>query len=359
MGPGTGTFYQVTRFKDADAVLRDDKTFSSSINAEHIGQFMGDLILAMNGDEHRKYRNLVAKAFRASQLERWDDTLVRPDHQPPARRDRAARPRRPRRVGHVEVSGAGHLRDRGRAARGLRAVRAVGRGDQHRSDGARARARGERGDGRVPASARRGAARGADRRLPLRPRARRGRRRAAQRRQDLRLPAPAVAGGRRDDVPRHGQRAARAAHASRRPRAGLRRSRSHPRGHRGDAALGDVGDDGEPRRDRRHRGRRLPDRGGLAGRRAHRFGEPRRGALGRCRRVEARPAGAAPPRVRHRPAPVPRHAPRAAGAAGRAQRDPRPAARTCASIPTAPTTAIIEGYAFRGPRALPVTFDPS
>ena len=39
---------------------------------------MGDLILAMNGAEHRTYRNLVAKAFRASQLERWDETLVRP-----------------------------------------------------------------------------------------------------------------------------------------------------------------------------------------------------------------------------------------------------------------------------------------
>src|SRR4029078_7876013 len=78
MGPGTGNFYQVARFKDADSVLRDHRTFSSSISADHIGQFMGDLILAMNGDEHRKYRNLVAKAFRASQLERWDDTLVRP-----------------------------------------------------------------------------------------------------------------------------------------------------------------------------------------------------------------------------------------------------------------------------------------
>src|SRR5262249_13544032 len=70
--------YQVARYHDAETVLRDDKTFSSSINAEHIGQFMGDLILAMNGDEHRKYRNLVAKAFRASQLEKWDDSLVRP-----------------------------------------------------------------------------------------------------------------------------------------------------------------------------------------------------------------------------------------------------------------------------------------
>jgi cytochrome P450 len=75
---GPGTAYQITRYQDAEAVLRDPATFSSSINSEHIGQFMGDLILAMNGEEHRKYRNLVAKAFRASQLEHWDDTLVRP-----------------------------------------------------------------------------------------------------------------------------------------------------------------------------------------------------------------------------------------------------------------------------------------
>jgi cytochrome P450 len=75
---GPGMSYQITRYKDAEAVLRDAETFSSSINSEHIGQFMGDLILAMNGDEHRKYRNLVAKAFRASQLEHWDETLVRP-----------------------------------------------------------------------------------------------------------------------------------------------------------------------------------------------------------------------------------------------------------------------------------------
>jgi cytochrome P450 len=72
------TTYQITRYRDAEHVLRDGETFSSTINAEHIGQFMGDLIVAMDGAEHRKYRNLVAKAFRASQLEQWDDTLVRP-----------------------------------------------------------------------------------------------------------------------------------------------------------------------------------------------------------------------------------------------------------------------------------------
>jgi len=72
------TSYQVAAYQDVEAVLRDGETFSSTINAEHIGHFMGELILAMDGQEHRKYRNLVAKAFRASQLEKWDETLVRP-----------------------------------------------------------------------------------------------------------------------------------------------------------------------------------------------------------------------------------------------------------------------------------------
>jgi cytochrome P450 len=70
--------YSVTTFADVEAVLRDGQRFSSSINAEHIGQYMGELILAMDGQEHRGYRNLVAHAFRASALERWDEALVRP-----------------------------------------------------------------------------------------------------------------------------------------------------------------------------------------------------------------------------------------------------------------------------------------
>jgi cytochrome P450 len=73
-----GDGYQITRFVDAEAALRDWKTFSSSINAEHIGQYMGELILAMDGQEHRAYRNLVAHAFRASALERWEGELVAP-----------------------------------------------------------------------------------------------------------------------------------------------------------------------------------------------------------------------------------------------------------------------------------------
>ncbi len=78
MGFSDRPMYSVTTFGDVETVLRDGQRFSSSINAEHIGQYMGELILAMDGQEHRSYRNLVAHAFRASALERWDETLVRP-----------------------------------------------------------------------------------------------------------------------------------------------------------------------------------------------------------------------------------------------------------------------------------------
>ena len=78
MGTPEWASYQVTRWDDVEGVLRDGQTFSSSINAEHIGQYMGELILAMDGKEHRAYRNLVAHAFRASQLEQWGATAIEP-----------------------------------------------------------------------------------------------------------------------------------------------------------------------------------------------------------------------------------------------------------------------------------------
>lgn len=70
--------YHVTRAADAERVLRDWETFSSSINKDVIGRFMGDLVLGMDGPEHRRYRNLVAHAFRASALARWERELVEP-----------------------------------------------------------------------------------------------------------------------------------------------------------------------------------------------------------------------------------------------------------------------------------------
>ncbi|HXP32610.1 MAG TPA: hypothetical protein VN820_01280, partial [Acidimicrobiales bacterium] len=65
----------VTRYADVELVLRDPKRFSSRVNADTMGPVMGTVILAMDGEEHRRYRNLVAHAFRPSALASWESTL--------------------------------------------------------------------------------------------------------------------------------------------------------------------------------------------------------------------------------------------------------------------------------------------
>ena len=70
--------FTITTFDGADHVLRDWRSFSSSINAEVMRPFMGELMLGLDGDDHRRYRNLVAYAFRRSTLERWRADLVEP-----------------------------------------------------------------------------------------------------------------------------------------------------------------------------------------------------------------------------------------------------------------------------------------
>jgi cytochrome P450 len=76
-GPGSDVWL-VTRYTDVELVLRDPKRFSSRVNADTMGPVMGTVILAMDGEEHRRYRNLVAHAFRPSALERWESTLICP-----------------------------------------------------------------------------------------------------------------------------------------------------------------------------------------------------------------------------------------------------------------------------------------
>jgi cytochrome P450 len=43
-----------------------------------MGEFMGEVILAKNGAEHTRYRNLVSGAFRPSAVARWEKELVAP-----------------------------------------------------------------------------------------------------------------------------------------------------------------------------------------------------------------------------------------------------------------------------------------
>jgi cytochrome P450 len=69
---------QLVLREDVEAMLRQDELFSSSINQDTMGPYMGTVILGKNGKEHTAYRNLVSHAFRASALERWDQELIRP-----------------------------------------------------------------------------------------------------------------------------------------------------------------------------------------------------------------------------------------------------------------------------------------
>ncbi|NQZ97878.1 MAG: cytochrome P450 [Myxococcales bacterium] len=70
--------FQLSRFEHVEAALRDSETFSSTINQETMGPYMGQVILAKGGDEHTRYRNLVSTAFRASRLEHWRTELIEP-----------------------------------------------------------------------------------------------------------------------------------------------------------------------------------------------------------------------------------------------------------------------------------------
>jgi len=58
--------------------FRDDRIFTSAAYDKTIGLVMGHTILAMGGREHHDHRNLVAKAFRATALERWEPSVIGP-----------------------------------------------------------------------------------------------------------------------------------------------------------------------------------------------------------------------------------------------------------------------------------------
>ncbi len=73
-----GESVHLFRREHAEAVLRDDVTFSARCNQEGMGPYMGEILLGKDGREHTVYRNLVSHAFRASALARWEEELIRP-----------------------------------------------------------------------------------------------------------------------------------------------------------------------------------------------------------------------------------------------------------------------------------------
>ncbi|CAM3028671.1 cytochrome P450 [Mycobacterium intermedium] len=65
-------------YDDVFHAFRDDRIFTSAEYDKTIGLVMGHTILAMGGKEHHDHRNLVAKAFRATALERWEPSVIGP-----------------------------------------------------------------------------------------------------------------------------------------------------------------------------------------------------------------------------------------------------------------------------------------
>ncbi|WP_199177993.1 cytochrome P450 [Mycobacterium sp. QGD 101] len=60
------------------AAFRNDEVFGSHGYDQTIGLVIGPTILAMHGKQHHDHRSLVAKAFRASALERWEPSVIDP-----------------------------------------------------------------------------------------------------------------------------------------------------------------------------------------------------------------------------------------------------------------------------------------
>src|ERR1700694_3751723 len=56
--------FTLFKYQDVMAVLRDAKTFTSNLLNEGLGQFLGGFMLtAMDGEQHKLARNLLARAF--------------------------------------------------------------------------------------------------------------------------------------------------------------------------------------------------------------------------------------------------------------------------------------------------------
>jgi len=70
--------YTVLTYEGVFQVLRDGRRFSSTAYQRSMGVVMGHTILAMDGQEHLRYRALISKAFTRRALERWEHELVRP-----------------------------------------------------------------------------------------------------------------------------------------------------------------------------------------------------------------------------------------------------------------------------------------
>jgi cytochrome P450 len=70
--------YSLIGYDEARTGFAEAATFSSSIHNETIGQVWGETLLGMDGDKHRRYRGLIAQAFRRKAIDSWRDDVIVP-----------------------------------------------------------------------------------------------------------------------------------------------------------------------------------------------------------------------------------------------------------------------------------------
>jgi len=70
--------YSLIGYDEARTGFAEAATFSSSIHNETIGQVWGETLLGMDGDKHRRYRGLIAQAFRRKAIDGWRDEVIVP-----------------------------------------------------------------------------------------------------------------------------------------------------------------------------------------------------------------------------------------------------------------------------------------
>lgn len=72
--------YALFKYKDIRKVLSDAKTFTSGFIKDGLGQFFGGdglIILAMDGDQHRKIRSMLQPVFMPANVKKWKDEIDR------------------------------------------------------------------------------------------------------------------------------------------------------------------------------------------------------------------------------------------------------------------------------------------
>jgi cytochrome P450 len=73
-----GDEWTLLDYASVSYAFRDHTRFSSAYYNSSIGLVMGPTILAMTGRQHHAHRSLVAKAFRAKSLARWEPEFIVP-----------------------------------------------------------------------------------------------------------------------------------------------------------------------------------------------------------------------------------------------------------------------------------------